>query len=339
MNTKKQSPQVKPPRIFQYLNSPPRLCLGCLNNIDGNPRKQYCSDECKVKHKSHLRYTGIEGIDYLVCPACKIHTRQFTPDHAKMHGYCSIKEMATALNIDKITCTRKKELSRGENNPAYQHNGKYSAWSKNFIHGYNKENHLQKNKNQSNFVRENKEKFKNNIEYWLAQTDGNIEEATKLHKKSQTRDLAFFVGKYGEIEGTHRHATKIQKWITSFKKCNFSKISQSLFVEIIKNISQLENIYFATYNRQDMEKYSNKEYILRVKNTYIRPDFICLTRKKIIEFDDTYWHSAARANPLREQMRDAKIKEAGYLVLHISENEYNQNKQQVIDKCLHFLNQ
>ena len=129
--------------------------------------------------------------------------------------------MATALNIDKITCTRKKELSRGENNPAYQHNGKYSAWSKNFIHGYNKENHLQKNKNQSNFVRENKEKFKNNIEYWLAQTDGNIEEATKLHKKSQTRDLAFFVGKYGEIEGTHRHATKIQKWITSFKKCNF----------------------------------------------------------------------------------------------------------------------
>ncbi len=40
----------------------------------------------------------------------------------------------------------------GELNPAYQHNGKYSAWSKNFVNRYNKEKHDLNKQKQSKFM-------------------------------------------------------------------------------------------------------------------------------------------------------------------------------------------
>ena len=51
-----------------------------------------------------------------------------------------------------------------------------------------------------------------------------------------------------------------------------------------------------------------------------------------------YWHSAKKANPLREALRDEKIKSAGYQVLHINEKDFNINKNKEVEKCLTFLN-
>jgi len=88
-----------------------------------------------------------------------------------------------------------------------------------------------------------------------------------------------------------------------------------------------------------MSTYKNKEYVLELDNTYVRPDFICLTRKKIIEFDGDYWHSPVRANPEREKMRDHRIANAGYKIFHVFEYEYKQNKDKVLQECINFLTQ
>jgi very-short-patch-repair endonuclease len=73
-------------------------------------------------------------------------------------------------------------------------------------------------------------------------------------------------------------------------------------------------------------------------NGVILPDFIDLAKRKIIEFDGTYYHRLTPENSLREEKRDKMINESGYEVLHISEIEYKNNKQKIIDKCIAFLN-
>lgn len=301
-----------------------------------NPIKQFCSTKCSRQHASEQKYTGIEGVDYIVCPLCDLRTRQFTPDHAKMHGYMSIEEMASVNNIPKITCDAKAALGLGEKNGAFNHGGKFSPWSKNFIHGYNEQKHQEKIKQHKSLLKNSPEKFKNNLVYWLLQTNGNIGEATKLHKKAQARSLEYFVTKYGEEEGKKRHALKTERWLKSFKKTNFSMISQELFNSISKEIC-MDSVYYATHDREDMKNYTNKEYYLNLGTTHIRPDLIDLDKKKIIEFDGDYWHSEARANPGREAKRDKLILDNEYTVLHIQERNYIANKEKVIQECISFL--
>jgi hypothetical protein len=302
-----------------------------------NPIKQFCSTKCSRQHASEQKYTGLVGIDYITCPLCNLRTRQFTPDHAKMHGYKSIQEMATENNISKITCDSKAALGLGDKNAAFNHGGKLSPWSKNFVHGYDDEKHKEKIKQHKKLLKDNPEKFKNNIAYWLKETNGNTEAAIKLHKKFQSRTLEWFTEKYGEEEGKKRHALKTERWVKSFKKTNFSKISQELFNEVIKHVD-VANVYFATFDRPNMKKYLiNKEYFLNLGTTHIRPDFIDLVKKRIIEFDGEYWHSPIRANPSREASRDKLIIDNGYSVLHVNEIEYKTNKQKVIQECINFL--
>jgi len=147
--------------------------------------------------------------------------------------------------------------------------------------------------------------------------------------------------KYGEIDGLIRFNERQVKWLKNYKKSNFSKVSQDLFWEILKvNPSIMVNeIYFATYvngNLDDSGK--NNEFRLKLTERVILPDFIDLTNKKIIEFDGTYYHRLNPENYLRELKRDEMIIKSGYEILHISEKDYYSNKEDIIYKCVNFLN-
>ena len=114
-----------------------------------------------------------------------------------------------------------------------------------------------------------------------------------------------------------------------------------MFWEILKvNPSIMVNeIYFATYvngNLDDSGK--NNEFRLKLTERVILPDFIDLTNKKIIEFDGTYYHRLNPENYLRELKRDEMIIKSGYEILHISEKDYYSNKEDIIYKCVNFLN-
>lgn len=318
-----------------------KMFTTAAKNADG-----FCSVMCRTVHRSQTKYQGTEGIDYIVCPLCNLRTRQFNPRHAQMHGFASIKEMQKSLNLSLVTCEKKKEKSQGENNPGFQHGGKLSLMSKNYIHGYNNDWHNNLiNDNRSRNL-EQPELFKTNIAFWLKETNGDEDLAQDLYRKFQTRDLAWFIEKYGNEEGIKRHQAKTNKWMKSFKKVNFSKISQTLFDEILKrcNLDKTQ-IYYATFDRDDMKDYINKEYILRLNdNSLIRPDFIVLDKKLIIEFDGEYWHSTNNSkfiagNTNRDEIRDNKIISSGYKVYHVSEKDYKEDKEMVIEQCIQFLKQ
>ena len=323
-------------------------CLHCNANLldlkssnNSRMKRKYCNDSCYRAYNADKKYkhftTDQTGLEFVVCPVCNIRTRQITVSHAKIHGFDSQKAMQLAYPGLEITCQKMKELSQGENNPGYKHGGKLSCWSKKFVHGYDE---VQHNKFKQEASKRMKESDTNmfNINYWLKQCDGNEAAAKLAYSKSQTHDLAWFVSKYGEIDGPKRRLAKIEKWSKSFKKCNFSKISQQLFNSIFCKLTDTKNVYYATFARPELEDYKNKEYILSLGNTYVRPDFICLTRKKVIEFDGDYWHSEKRGNIQRDQIRDNAIVNAGYEILHVTERNYNSDPNKVIEECLNFLN-
>jgi hypothetical protein len=179
------------------------------------------------------------------------------------------------------------------------------------------------------------------IGYWLNKGFSEEESKIKLSERQTTFSLEKCIQKYGETNGLKRFNERQKKWLLNNKRNNFSKISQDLFWDILesdKSISDNE-IYFATYNNGEKNNSGkNHEYRLDVIESYILPDFFDKTTGRIIEFDGTYYHRLTPENSLREEKRDKMIIKSGYEVLHISELDYKNNKQEIIDKCVAFLN-
>jgi len=223
----------------------------------------------------------------------------------------------------------------GDKNPAYQHGGKFSPFSEKFVG--------QKDPNIHKKVAETRHKNQNTattLEYYLKKIDGNLEAAEILLKDRQaTFSLEKCIQKYGEVEGLARWTKRQKKWANNFKKQNFSKISQILFHGIME-IYQSKEVYFATWDTPLMQNFANKEYRLILSNgKLVLPDFLDIHKKKIIEFDGTYWHRETQANPEREHQRDLMILEDGYQILHVKESDFKKYPEQTIQRCLNFLTQ
>jgi len=180
-----------------------------------------------------------------------------------------------------------------------------------------------------------------NINYWVNLGYSYLHAKEKVKERQKTFSLDICIKKYGEIDGLIRFNERQIKWLKNYKKSNFSKISQDLFWGVLKAIPSIidNEIYFATYangNLDDSGK--NNEFRLKLNERVILPDFIDLTNKKIIEFDGTYYHRLNPENNLRELKRDEMIIKSGYEILHISEKDYKSNKEDIIYKCVNFLN-
>jgi hypothetical protein len=134
------------------------------------------------------KYEGkIEGEDYIVCKICGDKGADMGT-HIVAHGITSdqYKEM---FNVSAVKARRLCDDRKGDKNPGYQHGGKYSAWSKNFIHGYDPERHEKFKEDHREYMRENGHLFKTSYEYWLAEANGDEEEASRLYKAFQAREL------------------------------------------------------------------------------------------------------------------------------------------------------
>lgn len=228
---------------------------------------------------------------------------------------------------------------KGSNNPAFQHGGYLSPFSEKFFKG---SDNIEKVKEKAKSRKRELNADTTKLEYWLKKTNGDIELAKKLLSERQsTFSLKKCVEKYGEENGKNLWLDRQEKWHKSFKKSNFSKVSQELFWEISKKLETLDNIYFAQLSENKKIDISGKNNELRLKlDKMILPDFIDIEKKKIIEFDGTYWHGKiGHGNKEREEHRDQILINSGYTVLHINEFEYKNNKQGVIEKCINFLTQ
>jgi hypothetical protein len=181
--------------------------------IPNNRLNTLCSDKCKkisafnARWKTTIERSRIKFPDdmdkdeYVECGVCGFRTRDLA-EHPKTHG---LSQLEYREKYGPIVCVSKCNRIKGDKNPAYQHGGRLSPYSKKFIK-YEElpddyvENHIQELfKTASDTKRENNNIF-NTIEYHTSRGRSE-EEALEIISTTCKFTLEKCISKYGEIEG------------------------------------------------------------------------------------------------------------------------------------------
>ncbi len=191
------------------------------------------------------------------------------------------------------------------------------------------------------------------LKYWLKKGNSYDEAKEKLKNRQSTNIIENYIKKYGLEKGIINFNKRKIDWSKNIEQQytdgKFSKVSKSNYskpeLELIETLVfrlELKNFYSGLNENQFFRRFNEKTY------SY---DFV--VGKKIIEFNGDYWH----CNPLiydedffhnHRQMyakeiwnfdktKISLIQNEGYSVLVIWENEYKQNTENTIQKCIDFL--
>ncbi len=111
-------------------------------------------------------------------------------------------------------------------NPYYNHGGKFSPFSKNFV-GY--ENMTDEQKEDAAFNRAKKNNASivhtTSLEYWLNKGYSEEEAKKKLSERQRTFTLEKCIEKYGEEEGKRIYEDRQRRWIRSL----YNRSEQEMF--------------------------------------------------------------------------------------------------------------
>lgn len=184
----------------------------------------------------------------------------------------------------------------------------------------------------------------NQREYWMKK-GMNEENSIKMVSERQTTNSIKSIMKRNKCcmdEAIKIRKSITEKWLESFPKLNYSKVSQELFWEIYNIIKKdYKEIYFATLNNEMIdESGKNHEYKVPTINSYKKLDFYVKDINKAIEFQGTYWHSLnnKRYGENKDNIREKQIIDSiGCKILNIKEQDFYKNKQKTIQECLNFL--
>lgn len=338
------NPVVQPRYI--YTEKPKEFCCHkcyldnkSLNKLSPNELKEQSIQ--KAIDKGEKAFAGKkENDDYLVCLICGCKTAALSI-HVKMHGITPT-EYKTKYNLDKLVLEKFRKC--GKDNPGYQHGGKYSVWSEKFVKGYDKDRHLELSKTHSEFQTDNP----NNI-FSRAAYDSDEE-----YLKFQTKDLDFFVNRYGEIDGVLRYLEKTRKWIDTMSSKSDEELND------INSRKVRHSSCFYSKAEKDL-LCSIRDYGIPVSSE------LCLNNEsrrfiydihyldKIIEYNGDFWH----ANPnvydssfispynnlsqeeihKRDHIKHQLARDRGYEVLVIWEQDYKKDPEKELQKCINFLTQ
>lgn len=289
--------------------------------------------------------------DKVTCQMCGQTMKDLTSHIFRKHGIKAekYKELYPGAPIRcESLLKQQSERIKGDKNPAYQHGGKFSPFSNNFIHGTDK---IEETKRKA-IENRTDDKCSTKIEYWLKKTNGDREKAKLLLSERQsTFSLKKCIAKYGIRDGTEIWNERQCKWQKSMndkppeeierihkaRMCDgkgYSKISQELFNSINILINE-EVVYYATSDKNK----DNNEYfhISKLTGKKFFFDFFYPSKNKIIEFDGDYWHSEKRGNKERDMLRHNILEQEGFIILRVCEKDYKNDKQGTIEKCINFL--
>lgn len=300
-----------------------------------------CGEQCKRIYGKHLKFK---------------HNNMTTDEYKKIYPGAPIMALSdkekTSTNSGKHMKDEKykkmfSDMLKGEKNPNHKSNTtelerkSRSPFSKDFVKYdgiENIEEHI------SNFAKSAiKDRISDTTIQYYINKGYSIDESEELLKERQTTfSLEKCIEKYGDENGYKRWIDRQEKWLNNYQRVNYSRISQEMFIAIYKellNVGFFDKIYFARLDKNNNihENKNNYEYRLKLNKSYILPDFFIPSLNLILEFDGTYYHRETTENKEREIRRDENIIESRYKVLHISEKEYNKNKELTILKVVNFI--
>lgn len=326
-----------------------------INDNEETITCRLCGEQCKRIYGIHMKnkHKGITTDDYrrmfpgapITSPLDKMSTSKNSGKHMKDEKY---KKMFS-------------EMFSGENNPNHKtktteiERKKRSPFSKEFVKYEdieNVEDHISK------FAKEAiKDRIgSTTVEYFINKGYSEEEAQKMLSERQRTFSLEKCIEKWGNYKGKKIWENRQEKWQKSLLdngniKCGFSKISQELFHEIIKNYSheETQGVYYAT---------KNKEYYISKKNTgFFSYDFVDINRKKIIEYNGDEYHAnpnkysendyphpfykengpTAKQIWERDEQKINIAKQEGFEVLVVWDSEWRKNKEDILTKCIEFI--
>lgn len=187
-----------------------------ISGLTGENNASYKGDnKDNLYNRNKAKYENADPNSYVTCAICDfkssnighhIHTHAIsTEDYKNQYGPVVCKD-----SVDKVT---------GENNPGYNHGGKLSPFSKNFVKYQDlteeeKENTIaQKYEDNSKFMEENPHRNPTRIEYYLAQGLSEEDAQKALSKRQSTFSLKICQEKHGKEVGKRIWEERQTKWL------------------------------------------------------------------------------------------------------------------------------
>jgi hypothetical protein len=346
-----------------------KYCPKCEKKVKNERMKRR-----RYEHNNNKNKNKKEGIDYVVCQICgekcaRIYGQHLKSSHnmtsaeykkmfpdVKMHSekdkYNISKNSGKYMKEDKY---RKmfSEMFKGENNPNHksktteQHRKEISPFSKEFYkkRGLTEEDYKKFIKN----VSENR-KYTTQLDYWINKGYSENEAKVALSERQSTFTLKKCIEKYGEEDGLKKWKERQEKWKAKVfnKDTHIGRGESLLSEEIIKEI-----LYYNKNNEKLLYGKCEKFIYDSINKHAYKFDLTNENNKRIIEVNGIFWHckpdiykpdyfhkvKKITANDIWNY--DSRKKETanahGYDVLVIWEDDFYNNPEYIIKKCIDFI--
>jgi len=337
-----------------------------------------CSDDCKEKFriaKSNQKLKdkiGEEAYnnDTVSCILCGLRAYELTSHIQRTHGI-KVADYRKEYNSPTQSERYKKQLSAkmsGDNNIVHKIEDRrtISPFSPHFYvkKGFSWEDaqEMAKRKQQETVENKDDSSYSTKIEFWLKKTGGDLVEAERLYKNRQTTfTKEKCIQELGEEKGLEKWQARQDKWMATLDAKSdeektriyrakmhtksYSKISQTLFVELYQRIKeQYESIWFATKQGDKIEDTgANNEFVVNTGESFRFLDFYIEDIKCCVEFLGDYFHSDRlyKGNKLRDEIREKQILNTipDMKIYNVIEHEYRKYPEREIRKCLEFIDE
>lgn len=344
---------------------------------------KYCCDEHRDLHLFELRYAnGAENEDYVVCRWCGMKVGRVYGKHVQKYHPGKTMSEYRAEFPDAPVCSAKdrRETSKssglhmrkaeyrdaaskamlGEKNP--NHSSRKDEASRKSISPYSMEFYRKRypHLSEGDWERMRLEKMNSAIAkrvlpsqplYWMSRGFTEDEARMKVRERQQTFVKEKLIAKYGEDEGMRRWTERQIKWQEKMKltrKAIAFRVNSGTSVKASSLFLGLSNSYPNAITNK------NEFVIIDETGKQYYYDFCLEDKKKIIEFNGTYWHCDPKkykpdyfhpqiqknASEIWEydKYKYSIAENKGYSILCVWENEYDSNPDVVLKKCLDFLN-
>jgi G:T-mismatch repair DNA endonuclease (very short patch repair protein) len=307
---------------------------------------------------------AVEGVEFVTCKCCGLKASQLSK-HVKSAHVLTTDQYYEKFNCDKTALMCKNYLDQLTTraltrNPSKGHGGKYSAHSPKFIkyRGLSEQEVAERIAKVKAYATAKRIEIPSSttLAYWLQRTNGDVEQATELQSDRQrTFSLKKCIEKYGEEDGYARWCARQKKWSESFTKSGAKTGVSNISNDLIAQLPKSDSVRSA-YHNSEMAITVKVVRQGKVAHKVFRPDYVDTTSKKIIEFFGDYFHANPKkynagdvirqSNPPltaahlweNDKQRADGYTDAGYKVHIVWENDFRKSPQQVLEQCLHFLN-
>ena len=327
--------------LSNFMATTPKKQNGILSSIKDKKEKIYLSK---------LRFENYSEDEYVECAICGFCGRELTR-HIRMEHDMSNKQYIADNPAHKTKSQKIRGAITGKNNPAYNHGGRLSPFSKKFLKG----DIVDATKKKAKQSKIDNNSHTTQLPYWLEKTGGDEDEARKLLSERQsTFSLDICIKKHGEEKGTEIWQDRQDRWQKTLND---------------KPPEELERIARAKMGASGSISKAEKEIFEKLKDSYPEMDnqlvlndvngkklyiYDIVFKNKIIEYNGDYWH----CNPAiyddtffnkskhkssidiwkRDEERASYARAMGYEILIIWERDYKKSPRDIINKCTQFLN-